>query len=369
MEDLQLLEAIERYLNGEMGAEEKALFEQLRKTNPEVDQRVVEHTIFLQQLDHFGDIRNLKSSLNEIHTALRTSGTIKETKKATVHELWKRYKRVVAVAASIAGFTALSISVLSYYFSPTVTNTEYQQLSRRFARLENKQQSTEREINAVKSQISSSTQPAAQAKIGGTGFLIDGRGYLVTSAHVVEKADSVYIQNIKGQYYKASTIYINQQSDLAILKIDDPRFQSLKTLPYSISKQTAELGEEIFTLGYPRSTPEIVYNRGYLSAGTGFNGDSLSYQIAISANPGNSGGPIFNELGDVIGVLSGKQTSAEGVTFSSRSKNIFAALLHLRKDSTLEERIKLPIAAPLRPVSRTQQIKRIEDCVFVVMSF
>lgn len=368
MEDLQLLEAIERYLNDEMGAEEKALFEQLRKTNPEVDQRVVEHTMFLQQIDHFSEIRNLKSALNDIHQDLRTGGTIKETKKATVHELWKRYKRVVAVAASIAGFTALSISVLSYYFSPTVTNSEYQQLSRRFARLENKQQSTERVINEVKNQISSA-QPTAQAKVGGTGFLIDGRGYLVTSAHVVEKADSVYIQNIKGQYYKASTIYINQQSDLAILKIDDSRFQSLKTLPYSISKQTAELGEEIFTLGYPRSTPEIVYNRGYLSAGTGFNGDSLSYQIAISANPGNSGGPIFNELGDVIGVLSGKQTSAEGVTFSSRSKNIFAALQHLRKDSTLEERIKLPIAAPLRPVSRTQQIKRIEDCVFVVMSF
>src|SRR5687768_10252888 len=112
MEELQLLEAIERYLNGEMNAEEKAHFEQLRKNNPEVDQRVVEHTMFLQQIDHFGEIRNLKSALNDIHKDLRTNGTIKETKKATVHELWKRYKRVVAVAASIAGFTALSISVL-----------------------------------------------------------------------------------------------------------------------------------------------------------------------------------------------------------------------------------------------------------------
>jgi S1-C subfamily serine protease len=166
------------------------------------------------------------------------------------------------------------------------------------------------------------------------------------------------------------TIYINQQSDLAILKIDDDRFQPVKTLPYSILKQTPDLGEEIFTLGYPRPSSEIVYNRGYLSANTGYNGDTLAYQIAISANPGNSGGPIFNQDGEVIGVLSGRQITAEGVIFSSRSKNIFTALQDIRKDTATDERIKLPaFSSSVKSLSRTQQIKRIEDCVYMVKSY
>jgi|ADGO01.1.fsa_nt_gi serine protease Do len=369
MEELQLLDAIERYLNGQMSAEEKQRFEQLRKENPDVDQRVVEHTFFLHQMEQFGDIKNLKSTLNDIHSQLRAEGAIKEEKrKATIVELWKKYKRVVAVAASIAGITAISISVIAYLFTPKANHSEYRQLAQRFARLENKQKGTEIEISQLKNQIST-TKPKADPKLGGTGFLIDGKGYLVTSAHVVVNADSVYVQNVKGDYYKASTIYINKQSDIAILKIEDNRFQFVKSLPYSISKNNSDLGEEIFTLGYPRSNAEIVYNRGYLSAGTGYNGDTLAYQIAISANPGNSGGPIFNEAGDVIGVLSGKQESAEGVFFSSRSKNIYTALQEIRKDSTSEDRIKLPVTVPLRTLNRTQQIKRIEECVFMVKSY
>lgn len=369
MEDLQLLENIERYLNGQMSADEKVQFEQLRKENPDVDQRVVEHTFFLQQMEQFGEVKNLKSALNDIHTHLRTEGAIKEEKpRATVLELWRKYKRVVAVAASIAGITAISTSVITYYFTPKANPSEIRKLSQRFARLENKQKGTEIELSQVKNQISTA-QPKGDPKLGGTGFLIDGKGYLVTSAHVVVNADSVYVQNVKGDYYKAATIYINQQSDIAVLKIEDSRFQFVKSLPYSITKQTSDLGEEIFTLGYPRSSAEIVYNRGYLSAGTGYNGDTLAYQIAISANPGNSGGPIFNEAGDVIGVLSGKQITAEGVFFSSRSKNIYAALQEIRKDTTTEDRIKLPVTVPLRTLNRTQQIKRIEECVFMVKSY
>ncbi|WP_163202633.1 trypsin-like peptidase domain-containing protein, partial [Citrobacter koseri] len=72
--------------------------------------------------------------------------------------------------------------------------------------------------------------------------------------------------------------------------------------PYIIRKSNADLGEEIFTLGYPRN--EVVYGMGYLSAKSGYNGDTLSYQIQMSVNPGNSGAPVFNKVGDIIGVLS-----------------------------------------------------------------
>ena len=93
------------------------------------------------------------------------------------------------------------------------------------------------------------------------------------------------------------------------------------------------LGEAIFTLGYPRD--EIVYGEGYLSAKTGYRGDSLTCQIAVAANPGNSGGPVLDKNGEVIGVLSNRQEHVQGAVFAIRSKNIYLALDEMKKDSSL----------------------------------
>jgi len=81
-----------------------------------------------------------------------------------------------------------------------------------------------------------------------------------------------------------------------------------------------DLGEEIFTLGYPRSDNDIVYGKGYLSAQSGFEGDSNAYQIQISANPGYSGAPVFNDNAELIGIISTRQKQAEGVAFAIKSK-------------------------------------------------
>jgi len=78
MEDYQLLDAAERYIRGEMQPEEKVQFEELRKTNPEIDHLVVEHTIFLSQFEKFGERKNFKSLLNDVHNNLSESGSIKE---------------------------------------------------------------------------------------------------------------------------------------------------------------------------------------------------------------------------------------------------------------------------------------------------
>ena len=74
MDDIQLLEAVERYIRGEMKPDERVHFEQLRKTNPEVDQLVVEHTLFLHQMNELGELRKFKSTLNEVHTDLAEKG-------------------------------------------------------------------------------------------------------------------------------------------------------------------------------------------------------------------------------------------------------------------------------------------------------
>jgi serine protease Do len=365
MEEIQLLDAVERYILGEMNAEEKVLFNQLRNTNPEVDQMVVSHTLFLKQLNNLGDRKHFKANLQQIHTSLTSTGDIKEiTPKAKVVDIFRKYGKVMVAAACIAGIIAFSISGVIAYVLPKGSASEIVQLKQKLKNVERSQN----EQKALLSNLQNTTQvkPAAMGKFGGTGFLIKSTGYLVTSAHVVSKADSVYVVNNKGEYFKASVLHANASTDVAILKIVDSRFQKYPELPYTIKKTSADLGESIFTLGFPRT--EIVYNEGYLSAKTGYNGDTAAYQIAISANPGNSGGPIFNQAGEVIGVLSGKQTTAEGVVFSSKSKNIFKAIDDLKQaDSSFS--IKLKSNSEVKGMNRVMQVKKIEDYVFNVMSY
>lgn len=118
MEELTILDAIERYIRGEMTPGERVQFEELRKSNPGIDQMVVEHTIFINELHQYGERKQMQHQLNEVREALLESGEIKEVQPVKLVTLWKKYKRVVGVAASIAGLTALSISILISYLSP-----------------------------------------------------------------------------------------------------------------------------------------------------------------------------------------------------------------------------------------------------------
>jgi serine protease Do len=366
MDRIQLLDDIERYLRNEMTPGEKYAFEELRQNDPDVDLMVVEHSLFMHQLEQFGDQKNFRSALHEIHTDLAASGVIKETApKAIVKQLWKKHKRVMAVAASIAGITTLLIAGMANYYSRKASTAELQQLSKKF-------ESTVRTVNALKQQVESdkvqeTKAPAIPIKSGGTGFLIDGKGYIVTNAHVVENSQAVVLQNNKGQEFRASIVHINKENDIAILKIVDEDFKVHYTLPYSFRRNGAELGEPLFTLGFPRE--EIVYNEGYMSALTGFNGDTLSCQIGVSANPGNSGGPVFNKNGEVIGIINTREMQAEGVVFAVNAKNIFNTVDSIiRVDSTVNN-LKLPLTSLVKGMDRPQQIKKIMDCVFMVKSY
>ena len=78
MDDILLLEAIERYLSGDMNATERAYFEKLRKDTPEIDQMVVEHSMFLHQMDIYAVHRNLRHSLQTAYTKLLERGEMNE---------------------------------------------------------------------------------------------------------------------------------------------------------------------------------------------------------------------------------------------------------------------------------------------------
>ena len=365
MNDLLLLETVERYIRGEMTPQEKAFFEDLRKSNPEIDQVVVENSFLLKELDKHANIRAYKHALHEVEGKLTEEGVMSKSQlkgKAKLGFMWKKYKRSIAVAASIAGIMSVTTAGLIIAYTKKVNESNKEDLVAIIKNTQIKVDDISKEIHSGKPGKTLPVVPSPDFRA--TGFLIDGKGYLVTNAHVVNRLKTVYVENSRGEYFRAVSVYADNSSDLAILKITDTSFTTIPTLPYSIRKNTLDLSEQIFTLGFPRN--EIVYGEGYLSAKSGNDGDSTAYQLTVSVNPGNSGGPVLNKNGEVIGIITSKEKNADGVVYAAKSANIYK-LIEAVKKADDSQNIKLPNNSGLKGLDRSQQVKKMEEFVFMVV--
>ena len=151
-------------------------------------------------------------------------------------------------------------------------------------------------------------EPDAPITWSGTGWAL-GNGYLVTNNHVSDGARTITIKGIGGDLntgYFAEVVASDKTNDIAVLKIKDSRFNGFGTIPYAVSSRIAEKGEGIFVLGYPMTQVlgnEIKYTAGEINSRTGFQGDMATYQISAPVTHGNSGGPMFDSKGNVIGIV------------------------------------------------------------------
>ncbi len=365
MDDILLSDAIERYTKGEMSAQEISFFEELRKNNPEIDQLVVEHTFFLNELDRHANTKAYKHTLYEVESKLVEEGVLTKATpkgKALLVSIWNKYRRTTAVAASIAGLISVaSVGLIVAYNKQQTNNTQLlvKEIKDDIKKIQSKQ-------SAGSNSVAVPVKVAPQVSFMATGFLIDGKGYIVTNAHVIQPMKhNIYVENKKGEYFKAIAVSTDLQADLAILKITDTAFSPFPNLPYSISKANSSLGEQIFTLGFPRK--EIVYGAGYLSAKSGKDGDSTAYQLTIPANPGNSGGPVINGNGEIIGIITGRNTDADGVTYAAKSKHIYRLVEELKKNDNTFSNLKTPSGNSLRGMNRVKQIEKLEDYIFMVV--
>ena len=94
----------------------------------------------------------------------------------------------------------------------------------------------ETKLNDASAQIKNQVKPNFEANFRATGFLVDGNGYLITNAHVVDNAKNIIVENKKGEQYFAQAIYSDKITDIAILKISDTSIQKSNRSSLYISK-------------------------------------------------------------------------------------------------------------------------------------
>jgi S1-C subfamily serine protease len=120
---------------------------------------------------------------------------------------------------------------------------------------------------------------------------------------ILHNATGKALEKLKAGHYRKL-----QLNDLAILKIEANEFMPFKSLPYNFKTEIMDLGAEVFTLGYPMALfnmgTDIKYTNGTISSKTGFQGSISEYQISVPIQPGNSGGPLFDADGSIVGLTS-----------------------------------------------------------------
>jgi TPR repeat protein len=146
--------------------------------------------------------------------------------------------------------------------------------------------------------------PSSQTRLigNGTGFFITNDGFLITNHHVVEKGIKFKVRVESGAELPAKVVKLDKINDLALLKVQG----DFKPMPLRASSEI-ELGDPVFTIGFPNVmyqgfSPKLT--QGSVNSLAGIRDDTRYFQISAPVQPGNSGGALVDEFGNVIGVVS-----------------------------------------------------------------
>lgn len=173
----------------------------------------------------------------------------------------------------------------------------------------------------------------------GSGFIFDSAGYVITNNHVVENTDSVKIKLADEREFTATIVGTDERTDVALLKIDDPAALPFVSLGNS---DVVRVGEDVMAVGNPYGfggtvTTGIVSGKGR-TIGSG--GPYVDYlQTDASINRGNSGGPLFNMRGEVIGMntaIFSPTGGSVGLGFAVPSNVVSRVVADLREDGRVD---------------------------------
>jgi len=193
--------------------------------------------------------------------------------------------------------------------------------------------------------------------VSGTGFVVDRSGIIVTNEHVVEGATQIVVHLSDGTAAPARLVNANPDVDLAVLAID-------KELPNSTLLRANDMttpGENVFVIGFPLpsifSKVEGTITTGSVNALTGFENEIHVFRFQAPIQPGNSGGPIFDEHGCVAGVC-----------FAVMPPDVGQSLYYGVKSATLREmlnasRVKWEACSSSEPLKASEIWTRYRDAV------
>ena len=361
---MRTVDLFDNYIDGKLGPDEITEFEIKLKTDLLLANAFIEHVNLINTLNQAQFRSNLKRTLNQIH--LKEIGpTLNIISINREQSFFKKYTKTLAIAASSA-LIAVMITVsllmglgyLSKKQSNQITDLNRVGLERKSKKL----------INIKDSKSNAKEASYRAANIEGSAFALNNKGYIVTSFHMVNGADSIFIENDQIDRACTKVIFTDANLDLAILKIVNSDLVAKWRVPFSIKEKNADVGEKVFTLGYPRN--EIVYGDGSLSSLSGYSNDKSMYQISIPVNPGNSGGPLLDENANVIGVIRGKISGEEGTGFAIKSNEILKAISELENDSLKQELMSQNKRNQnIKNLKRSEQIKLINPYVFNVLVY
>ena len=160
------------------------------------------------------------------------------------------------------------------------------------------------------------------AAASGTGFFVSKLGHIISNHHVIEGCDKNKLI-FKGKEVVADVLAVDKMNDLAILKAD-----IVPTKIYPVATEDASLLEDIIIAGYPlgkKVSAAIKTSKGSITALAGYGDNYSEFQTDAALNQGNSGGPIMNQKGNVIGVAVanyGKKSGVESFNFGIKSSTL-----------------------------------------------
>jgi len=204
----------------------------------------------------------------------------------------------------------------------------------------------------------------------GTGFFVTEDGYLITNFHVVSGATSCMVKTRVGKF-PARVVKSDEKNDLALLKV----IGTFPALPVGNSKE-AKLGDPVFTIGFPNLDVQGVepkLTRGDINSMAGIKDDPRHFQISVPVQPGNSGGPLVDASGNVVGVVTmrlGDWRTLKLTGALPQNVNYAVKSSHVRDlvDAVPEAAKKLKVTrGDVRPTGEVA--KQVEDAVAIVLSY
>lgn len=190
----------------------------------------------------------------------------------------------------------------------------------------------------------------------GSGMIISSDGFILTNAHVVQNSTTAKITLSSGSIYSASVVGRDENIDLAVLKVNA---QNLAKVDFGDS-DTAEQGDEVFTLGYPFGIKgDVSFKEGTISRKI-IDGTNTYIETSAEIHPGNSGGPLVNAQGNVVGVNSASfGQSIKGIAVGETIK--FAIPINVAKNLIPELKAGRQIVVPKTETPATGDPFQTED--------